>query len=274
MTDPTEPTDSDEIDAPLTPAQDAAVRRALADAGGPEPLPEEIADRLDAVITGLAAGRRPLPEISHPEDHRVLPLDPAARRRRMRARFMLVAAAAVVVGAVGIGVVNDGATDDLSAADQMAEGDPARSDAGGAIEDGAIEDGSASGDDGKAFDEDSAEQPPAAAPDLVVEPQRIVVDQPLREVRATNLREDLVALQHSTLPNPATDDYSGATLTAPASFVCEPADFGRGYLVGIEYDGKPAIAAFREPVGQTQAAEVLACGTGDVLHSTTLPTTH
>lgn len=268
MTDSTEPNDSDEIDAPLTPAQDAAVRRALVDAGGPEPMPEAIADRLDAVITGLAAGRSPLPEISHPEDHRVLPLDPAARRRRVRARFMLAAAAVVVAGAVGFGVVNDGSSDDLSAADQMAEGDPARSDAGGALEDSA-----ADRDDSATFDEESAEQPPAAAPDLVVEPRRIVVDQPLREVRATNLREDLVALQHSTLPNPAAADYSGATLTAPGSFMCEPAGFGAGYLVGIEYDGKPAIAAFREPVGETQAAEVLACGTGDVLHSTTLPAT-
>lgn len=270
MTEPTEPTepvtDAAETDPPLSPAQEAAVRRALADAGGPEPMPGEIVDRLDTVIAGLAA-ERSAPEISHPEDHRVLPLDAAARRRRVRARILLAAAAVVVAGAVGAGIINDRGEDALTAADQTSDDDPARSDGA---------DAKSSLDSAGSASEDEATQgaaEPEAAPDIVVEPRRIVTDEPVREVRAGNLREDLVALQHSTLPHPAAADYSGATLTAPSSFMCEPAIFGNGYLVGILYDGKPAIAAFREPVGETQAAEVLACGTGDVLHSTTLPAT-
>lgn len=269
MTDPTEPTEpvaDADADAPLSPAQEAAVRRALAEAGGPEPMPGEIVDRLDTVIAGLAA-ERSAPEISHPEDHRVLPLDAAARRRRVRARILLAAAAVVVAGAVGAGIINDRGEDALTAADQTSDDDPARSDGA---------DAKSSLDSAGSASEDEATQgaaEPEAAPDIVVEPRRIVTDEPVREVRAGNLREDLVALQHSTLPHPAAADYSGATLTAPSSFMCEPAIFGNGYLVGILYDGKPAIAAFREPVGETQAAEVLACGTGDVLHSTTLPAT-
>lgn len=255
-------------DAPLTPAQDAAVRRALAEAGGPEPMPEEIADRLDAVITSLAADRGITPEISHPEDHRVLPLDPFARHRRVRARFLLVAAAVVVAGAVGAGVISDrdGSGDNaMTAADQISDDDPARSDAGALAE---------SPEDDKVGESTVGQEAAPSQPSgRAVEPRRIVTDEPLREVRPDRLREDLVALQHITLPHPAAADYSGATLTAPKDFMCEPADFGLGYLVGIVYDGKPAVAAFRQSVGETQAAEVLACGTGDVLHSTTLPAT-
>lgn len=271
MTDPTDSTDA--TDVPLTPAQDAAVRRALAAAGGPEPMPEEVVARLDTVIASLAADRTGAPDISHPEDHRVLPLDPFARHRRVRARYLLAAAAVVVAGAVGAGVVTDrGASDDaLTAADQMSEDDPARS----GVADASGKGESSTAEDDKAADPSTAAQEvaPSAPSGLIVEPRRIVTDEPLREVRADRLREDLVALQHITLPHPAAADYSGATLTAPKDFMCAPADFGLGYLVGVEYDGKPAVVAFRDTVGQTQEAEVLACGTGDVLHSTTLAAT-
>jgi hypothetical protein len=100
-----------------------------------------------------------------------------------------------------------------------------------------------------------------------------VTDEPLREVRPDRLRDDLVALQRATLPHPATADYTRTTLTAPANFMCEDADYGSGYLVGVEYAATPALVAFREPVGTSQVADVLACGTGDVLHSTTLTAT-
>jgi hypothetical protein len=279
MTDPIDPSatdgadDAEDTGAPLTPAQDAAVRRALAEAGGPEPMPEEVVARLDAVITSLAADRPATPEISHPEDHRILPLDPFARHRRVRARYLLAAAAVVVAGAVGAGIVTDrgGSDDAMTAADQMSDDDPARSDAGG---DSGLAESPASGDD-KAVVPSTAgqEAAPSQPSSLPVEPRRIVTDEPLREVRADSLREDLVALQHITLPHPAAAEYDGATLTAPKDFMCEPADFGLGYLVGVEYDGKPAVVAFRDTVGQTQEAEVLACGTGDVLHSTTLAAT-
>lgn len=251
---------------PLSPAEEAAVRRALADAGGPVPMPADVADRIDGVIAGLAAertsGTRPLGGVheSHPEAV-VVPLDEAARRRRGRVRMLFGAAAAVAVVAVGVGVVSDQqGQDDLSAASEAAQEDSAR--------------GSAATDDAGASALKQA--PEAAVPDadrLYVEAQRVPSDQPLREVRIAHLREDLVALQHVSLPHPSTADYSGATLTAPAEFMCDPAAFGAGHLVGVEYDGKPAVVAFRAPVGTTQVAEVLACGTGDVIHSTTLAAT-
>lgn len=256
---------------PLTSAEEDAVRRALADAGGPVPMPADVADRLDGVIAELAAertsGTRPLGGVheSHPEAV-VVPLDPAALRRRRRVRVLLGAAAAVAVVAVGVGIVSDHQSgEDLSAASEAAKDDSARGTATGEAGGTALKDAP-----------EAAAVPSGTAADSSgphVEARRVPTDEPLREVRIAHLREDLVALQHVTLPHPSSADYSGATLTAPDDFMCDPAPFGPGHLVGIEYDGKPAVVAFRAPVGSTQVAEVLACGTGDVLHSTSLAAT-
>lgn len=273
MNDATEPTD-----APPSPAEEDAVRSALADAGGPVPIPVEVAERIDSVIAGLAAERTAasLPpggvHHSHPEAPAVVvPLDPAALRRRRRVRLLFGAAAAAAVVAVGVGLVSDPGPgeDDLATAHRLAQDESARDSAVAGAEGDAADSG------GKAAPQPEA---PSAAPspelaEPYVAPQRVPTDEPVREVRAERLREDLVALQHVTLPHPTAADYGGATLTAPTNFLCEPASFGRGYLVGVLYDGKPAVVAFREPVGSTQEAEVLACGTGDVIHSTTLTAT-
>lgn len=282
--DPTAPADAADATGPtestaLDPVREAALRRVLAEAAGPEPLPPYVATRLDDVLTGLVAERStapseaPVPTVSHPEGHGVVvPLDAAARRRRVRVRVLLGAAAAVVAVGVGVGAINGVSqqrSDDVTAANEMAEEDPARSD-----------EGEVSDAEPPAASQDRSEE--AASPqeaggetgDMVAQqPRRVVSDDPVREVRPERLREDLVALQHVTVPRAAVADYSRPTLSAPADFMCEPTAFGPGYLVGVEYAGKPAVVAFREPVGSTQAAEVLACGTGDVLHSTTLATT-
>ena len=272
-----------EFDPPLSAQQEAAVRRALAAAGGAEPMPEQIVDRLDGVIaelaaeraTGTASGDRPdeapTPPAPGPlgtQEHRVVvPLDAAARRRRTRAQVLLGAAAVVIAVAVGAGVLNNHRGDkDVATADQMAKDDPERSDSGG---------------DAATNSEESAAEPTpgdtaSEAPTLGAVPtphdlKRVVTDEPLREVRPDNLRADLVALQQRTLPVSAAADYDGVVLTAPAAFRCSPAQFGNGYLVGVSYAGKSAVVAFREPMGATQVADVLACGTGDVLRSTTIP---
>ncbi|MBS4753180.1 hypothetical protein KG112_10230 [Nocardioides sp. zg-ZUI104] len=266
-------------DPPLSPQAEDAVRRALAKAGGPEPMPGEVADRLDAVIASLAAERAAIPPISHAEGIGPVRLDAAARRRRNRGRLLLAAAAVTVVGVVGVGVATESGTDDLTAADQISESGPARNEP----LDGDAPSESADGGDAGARKNDRSDE--AASPESTdlgatvppvapyVRPSRVATDGPLREVRPDHLHEDLVALQHVSLPDPSDADYSGTRLHAPEAFMCAPAPLGRGFLVAVEYDGRPAIVAFREPVGSTQAAEVLACGTGDVLHSTTLPVT-
>lgn len=275
MTEPTEPdTPADAPDeaplAPLDPAVEAAVRRTLAAAGGPEPMPADVAARLEGVIDGLVAGRTASgATVSHPENPGiVVPLDAAARRRRVRVRALLGAAAAVVAVGVGAGIVNDNTNGDGGdAATATSDEAPARD------EDGSLAEEMPEGAPGAVSDGQAEADSPSASPsprDDTADLKRVTVDGQLRPVRPDHLREDLVALQHFSLPHPAAADYGRATLTAPAAFMCEPADFGRGYLVGVLYDGRPAVVAFREPVGSNQAAEVLACGTGDVLHSTIL----
>jgi hypothetical protein len=73
------------------------VRALLGEVGRePEPLPDDVADRLDDVLAGLVAERAGT--ATRPADSpAVVPLD-RARRRRRRGAQVLVAAAAVVVG--------------------------------------------------------------------------------------------------------------------------------------------------------------------------------
>ena len=249
-------------DLPLSPAQEAAVRRALAEAGGPEPMPAEVADRLDAVLAGLAEERTALPggvPEGHPEAPAVVVLDPAARRRRTRVRILFGAAAAVALVAVGVGVIDRSGNE---SADQASTAAEAPADRSGSPEVAAPRADALKGT------ADSALSPQANG--YSAELRRVDSGRRVRQIRPSHLRADLVALQHVALPHPAAADYSGTTLVAPAGFMCAAADFGTGHLVGVEYDGSPAVVAFRKPMGSTQEAEVLSCGTGDVQRSMTL----
>ena len=75
----------------LTPEQET-VRRLLADARHAEPMPDDVVDRLDRVLAGLAAGS---PDELEPPPAAAAVVSLASRRRR-RAATLLVAAAAVV----------------------------------------------------------------------------------------------------------------------------------------------------------------------------------
>jgi len=102
-------------DRELTAAQEEAVRRHLVAARYTEPVPGDVAERLDRVLAGLQSERSPTTTV----------VDLASRRRRRTAR-LLVAAAAVVVAGVGIGQIVDsdfggGQSDSASTADLGAE---------------------------------------------------------------------------------------------------------------------------------------------------------
>ncbi len=99
---PDEPTGPDGTESPGS-ADDAFVRALLGEVGAePEPLPGDLADRLDDVLAGLVAERAgtAAPAGTAAEARTppaVVPLD-RARQRRRRGLTALVAAAAVVVG--------------------------------------------------------------------------------------------------------------------------------------------------------------------------------
>lgn len=268
----------------LDPATEDAVRRTLAAAGGPEATPPEVVARLDDALAALAAERAADPDAppatgDRPSDPEgvVLELDDAARARRTRLRWLLGAAAAVVVVGIGGGLLGDGSGNDATTASDSSDSAPQRAESAAEPPAGAdaapreSADSADSAGGGVAGLTKDLSAAPSTAPDrqLAGALKRVDDGSPLRDVRADRLRADLVALR-GVLPTKAVD-YRGTTLLAPADFVCDPAGFGAGRLVGVRYDGAPAVVAFRAPVGSTQVAEVLACGTGDVLRSTTLP---
>lgn len=101
-------------------SEDDQVRRLLAEARHTDPLPPDVADRMDGVLADLRADRPVRPAVS----------DLAAARRRRRVGTLLVAAAVVVVAGVGINYARDlgtGASSD-SAASGAAESSTASSD--------------------------------------------------------------------------------------------------------------------------------------------------
>ncbi|WP_141014965.1 hypothetical protein [Nocardioides sambongensis] len=276
MTTPHDPHDGSATDpAPLDPARDAAVRRLLAEAGGPETVPDDVAARLDDTLADLVGERTDPP--TAPATGTVTDL--ASRRRRRVMRGVLGAAAAVVVIGLGLQFTDDVTSDDVST---LADGEPERgNDAAGSIapeessaqaapEDELFADADAGADrDG---DAGSSERSQAdAAPNTLAEAKRRTVHEPVPVLHDRSMRDDLLRMQDRYLPSPATADYSGAQVTAPRGFACADMDLGHGIFVGARYRGETALVGFREPVGSTQVADVLRCGTDDVLRSMTLP---
>jgi hypothetical protein len=239
---------SDERD--LTPDQEARVARLLADARVEEPLPAEVAARLDRVLAGLADEPVPGPERAP------APVTDLAARRRRRVRMLLVAAAAVVVAGVGVGqLIEPRGSDD--AADSTSAGEN--------------EDGVGAGsDDDRAAPESAAS---SDAPDLLTEDQLESLGEPAR-INRRSFAADVRRLQdHPGVRSDSdTGMLDGSDLAAPEmDFSCGSADFGTGKMIAVLYRGTPSVLAYRPPAGDTQVVELLQCGSGDVIRSTTVP---
>jgi hypothetical protein len=54
-------------------------------------------------------------------------------------------------------------------------------------------------------------------------------------------------------------------------FSCSAADYGVGKLMAVRYNGMPAVLAYRPPAGDTQVVDLMQCGSGDLMRSTTIP---
>ena len=129
--DPADPADLTD----LTDAQSEQVRRLLAAAREPGPVPAELGSRLDAVLAGLVADRA----AEQQPDVVALPVRP---RRRWPAAALL-AAAAVSVVAVGIGtVIGQGAGDSNTAGSTAADTAAERSGASRDLDSAAPQDAS------------------------------------------------------------------------------------------------------------------------------------
>ncbi|QCW52317.1 hypothetical protein FE634_21190 [Nocardioides dongxiaopingii] len=238
-----------------TPEQQAHVRRLLAKARHTEPLPPEVAQRLDGVLGQLVSeGPR---AIDPPPPPGPAPVDELAARRRRRVTGLLAAAAAVVVVGVGIGQLTD-----LS-------GGSDSDDSGGADVSSA----------GSAADEDGAADVPERQPQA---PGEVPSQEPsgpppqLAGARPPNVSADFATdaarlRPRAVVPSAAGTVVTGADLSDDPMFVCDPTPAGPGLLLAVRYDDRPAVLAYRPARGDTQPVELLRCGTGDVLRSTVLP---
>lgn len=225
----------------LTPEQEE-VRRLLADARHAGPMPDDVIDRLDRVLAGLATesgdDRDAAPAAS------VVSL---ASRRRHRAKTALVAAAAVVAVGIGLGqVIGDGVggggSADSTAASSAQERD------------------SSADRDVAGLDAPTRESLVVTEP-LPVRPEHFSSD--VRRIRG-DLRS-LVADQTSKSP-PALSS------SPPQDVACAAAaSSGPGALVPVRYGSQRGVLLFGPVRGDSQVVELFACGNPEALRSVTLP---
>lgn len=237
---------TDEQETPLPSAQDEEVRRLLGEARHVEPMPPEVVARMDRVLEELAdePGRR-APVV-----------DLAVRRRRVTS--LLVAAAAVVMVGIGIGQIGDlgaeSGDDASSSADAGADAD-----AGGSSE-----------------AEQPAARPEEAAPSddrvdglfdgsEVSEPSRLFTVQP------DELARDVDRLRNQSANEAQADFAAKVRGYRYRDTDCRAVDWGAGLLVPIQYGEDPAGLVLREPLGDTQVADVYLCGDPRPVRSLTLP---
>lgn len=239
-----------------TPTEESRLRRLLAEARVDEPMPEDVASRLEDTLAELGRTRAADPS---PE---VVPLD-RDRRRRRALTGMLAAAAVVLVAGVGVAeVLNSEGVDSL----QTTESVDGATDAGDAVEREAAE-GSAAGDDLASLDRAPEDGSSLERRNLPVRVR--TVGGPLPTIAEERLARDAQRVRRS-LPDRAAARHDRAVLFAPKGFTCVAENWGAGLFVGVRYAGSNAVLALRQPSRQNQIAEILQCGTGATLRSVTL----
>jgi hypothetical protein len=228
----------------LPPAEEAAVRARLAEARHTDPVPADVATRLDAVLADLTAERRqPPPEPTAP----VVPLP--SRRRRALASGLVAAAAVVALGVALPQVLDSGGSDESVSAGDSA-GDAAVQAPPGAGSDGGSD---AGGSADSSAPGEMAEEPGASSErsgSTFAAPVALRSDEPLRPaVRA--------------LADSGSTAYGADTGCAPGT--------GDGERVAATWDGRPAVVVLRPPTAGRQVVDVYVCDSAEVVATTTLP---
>jgi hypothetical protein len=233
------------------------VRRLLAETGdSPEPMPADVAERLDRVVAELADSPRESGDADAVREPATDPAtDPATTipggavvpmtRRRHRAwGAALLAAAAITVG--GYTVTATGLLGDLTGSGAESA---SSSDAGGEQESAA---------DGLATTEDGAEQPPAGAEDADAGAS------PVRTLSSATLRQDATALARAAGGDLAALKARGSVRdeerTYSAARGCVPPPGGvQGTRLRVTYDGQRATAVLRPAADGRTDVQVWAC---------------
>ena len=233
MTDPTGHQQGPEHDA---------VRRLLADARHTEPMPADVAARMDAVLADLSKGEAP-PETAG--DRPVADVVPLASHRRRNAASLLVAAAAIVVGGVVVAQLPHGGGDSAS---------PAAGSAAGAdrMSAGAL----ANSGNGKAPSTTNGYQS----------------QQDRREPHPTTRHGRMVVRPgHFAADAKAGRGLLDATAAQPLSSQrCVKAASG-SRVVPASYERAAAALVYHRAQGNTQVVDLYLCGHGSPVRSVTLP---
>ena len=234
------------------------VRRLLADARHTEPMPDDVADRLDRVLAGLGPADATVPLAdADPAEPPVPATDLDAVRRRRRARTWLAAAAAIAV--VGIGV--DQLAPDLGSVG----GSSSSSDAGGSS--GAT-----------AQDQDSAAPGTAGSGASAGGPRHpvsgVVGAVPLRADRfgtqVARLRDGALLDRAARQGGPANDEELQLDGLSAQVARCV-GGHGRGRYLPVRYDGEAGVLVYRPVRGDTQVVDLFLCGQDAPARSITLP---
>lgn len=259
----------------LTPEQEAAISRLLAEARHDEPIPADVAARLDAVLGDLSADDLEVVG-TRPSIGTVTELAGVRHRRRNAARLLL-AAAAVVVGGVAIGQnLGDRATGDADSAQagdsaglEPREDDKAAANAAGGSGDDSA---SAFGEDGgtaaeSAPDAGSSDSDDAARLlDELNTPLDLTADNFEVEVQR-NLSAAPGARRSAALSNlDAVASYAAMTL-----FTCPDGDYGDGARLPAYFDEQEAVLVLRRALAGVQRVDLLECGTAHEIASTDVP---
>jgi hypothetical protein len=228
MTDPSEASETPEV---------AQVRRLLAEARHRDPMPDDVASRMDDVLAGLGkvAAEKPAP----PQRDGVVPIS-AARRRRAGA--LLVAAAVVVGGGIVIAPhLPNGSTASPTTA----------SDTGGSTLSGALGD----------------TPPSQKGPE-----SGSTVPKSLDDAGPLQLRDGLVVVHPRRF---SADALRSRALLSQSRALLDrascPAVPVRADVVAARYERAPAALVYRRARGGSQVVDLYICGSPRPVRSTTLP---
>jgi hypothetical protein len=254
----------------LSPEQEADVRRLLAQARHDEPVPDDVAARLDDVLAGLVAdeGVDDLEVFESDSGSSPGPVTDlaAARHRRRKAGRLLLAAAAVVVAGVAVGQNLDGVQGgDADSAD--AGGDaPAAADPRDSNERAPTE-----ATDGAAGGTSSEPEPSTADASALLDQLQAPVTLTSRDFAADVARE--LARTPGLRLELSTQNLNGVTAYASANsdFVCAAGAYGEGVTLPAYYDAEEAVLVLRRPRSNVQRVDLLTCGTAVELNSVELP---
>ncbi|HET7070828.1 MAG TPA: hypothetical protein VFI40_08390 [Nocardioides sp.] len=232
---------TDRPDTPESP-EIAEVRRLLADARHTEPMPDDVADRMNALLARLGDET---PAARAEGSPRPAPVVPIAAHRRRRAASLLVAAAAIVVGGVAVAPHIHGGSSGGSAATTAGE-DRAAGQSSQSL-------GSTGSDQTRspeAVQPPTGHLPPVQVRDgrVVVRPQHFSTDALQARQRLSSMSLDAQAhrLQCADVPTDAP-------------------------TVAAEYLNAPAALVFRRAQGSSQVVDLYVCGDARPIRSATLP---